>query len=170
MWHSKTDISGSIFELASCYTLCFRNDMIQNKADTEVRLRFKCGSGDSDVGGYKPMPHYLTKQVWLRSMSVRYLLETLVFFALVAVYQYEVSLFNKDLHLSIDELAHYRALESEIGSRNGVNGISSSGNGAHDHRRALSDGAAEAFDYSVMSMEQLLEDKHHVHDVLLEEF
>ena len=85
--------------------------MIENKVDTEVRLRFKCGEAYSEVGDYKPMPHYMTKSVWLRSMSVRFFIETIIFFAIVVVYQYEISLFNRDLHLSIEELAHYRALE-----------------------------------------------------------
>ena len=99
--------------------------MIKSKADTEVRIRFNCGFEANEVDSYKAMPHYLTRQVWLRSMSVRYLLETIVFFALVFVYQYEVTLFNKDLHLSITELAHYRALEGEIGARSGADGIPS---------------------------------------------
>ena len=86
MWHSKTDISGSIFELASCYSLCFQNDMIENKVDTEVRLRFKCGKAYSEVGDYKPMPHYMTKSVWLRSMSVRFFIETIIFFGIVVFY------------------------------------------------------------------------------------
>ena len=160
--------------------------MIENKVDTEVRLRFKCGEAYSEVGDYKPMPHYMTKSVWLRSMSVRFFIETIIFFAIVVVYQYEISLFNRDLHLSIEELAHYRALEKEIEARGGyvADSISShaEGGGKHSHRRYLFDAEEEdgeeredieeeeTINYSAMSMEELIEDKHHVHDILLEEF
>ena len=70
-------------------------------------------------------------------MSVRFLIETFIFFALVCVYQYEISLFNKDLHLSIDELAHYRALESEIEARGGS--ADAAAGGGHSHRRELTE-------------------------------
>jgi len=42
--------------------------------------------------------------VWKKSISLRYFFETFLFFALVILFQYEVSAFNKDLHVSIDEL------------------------------------------------------------------
>ena len=66
------------------------------------------------------MPHSFTFQVWLKSMNMRYLLEICLFFTLMVVFQYEISVFNADLHKSIDEIEHYRALKAEIGARSGL--------------------------------------------------
>ena len=60
------------------------------------------------------MPHQFNIQVWKQSMSLRYLIETVIFFGLMAVFQFEVSSFNKDLHISIDEYNRFKELEEEI--------------------------------------------------------
>ena len=53
-------------------------------------------------------------------MSLRYLIEATIFFMLMAVFQYEISAFNKDLHISIDEYLRFKALEHEIVARGGL--------------------------------------------------
>ena len=53
-------------------------------------------------------------------MSLRYLIEAIIFFALMAVFQYEISRFNKDLHISIDEYNRFKELEHEIVARGGL--------------------------------------------------
>ena len=73
-------------------------------------------------------------------MSLRYLIEATIFFMLMAVFQYEISAFNKDLHISIDEYLRFKALENEIVARGGLTdrelhggGSSSSSSAAHNH-------------------------------------
>ena len=75
-------------------------------------------------------------------MCVRHPFETLVFFGVMAFFQFEISQFNKDLHISIDEYNHFTALEHEIVKRGGVTYAQSHGGTAVDsspHRRFLSE-------------------------------
>ena len=113
MWQSKTDVGGSIFDLATSYDLAVVNQLGYHE-DNELRKRFY------RVRKEKPMPHAFNIQVWKQSMSLRYLIEAFVFFALMAVFQYEISLFNKDLHISIDEYNRFKELEHEIVARGGL--------------------------------------------------
>ena len=127
MWRSKTDIGGSVFDLATSYDLTVVNQL-DYQEDNELRKRFY----RERKGQEKPMPHQFNIQVWKRSMSLRYLIETFVFFGLMAFFQYEISRFNKDLHISIDEYKRFRELEDEIVARGGLTYIEShSGGGSH---------------------------------------
>ena len=47
-------------------------------------------------------------------MSLRYILESLLFLAAMLVFQYYVSAFNKDLYISIVEVKIYTDLKAEI--------------------------------------------------------
>ena len=67
----------------------------------------------------KPNPHSLSFVVWKKSMNLRHLIEIIIFFLLLIVFQYEVSLLNTDLHISIDELVIFRKVEAEIVQRGG---------------------------------------------------
>ena len=60
------------------------------------------------------MPHRLTFAVWKKSMSLRFAFESLIFFAVLIVFQYDISLFNKDLHLSMQELRSFNLFKVEI--------------------------------------------------------
>ena len=62
----------------------------------------------------KPMPHRFTLAVWKKSMSLRYAIEALLFFVVLLVFQFEISAFNKDLHLSIREMHEFELLNDEI--------------------------------------------------------
>jgi len=102
MWESKTDIGGSVFDLATSYDLTFTNKLTDQE-DNELRKRFYVRRDSNE----KPEPHLFSFVVWKKSISFRYLLETILFFILIGIIQTEVSSFNKDLHLSIDEVAHF---------------------------------------------------------------
>ena len=82
------------------------------------------------------MPHQFNIQVWKQSMSLRYLIETVIFFGLMAVFQFEVSSFNKDLHISIDEYNRFKELEEEIEARGGLT-YRESHSGDEHHLRLL---------------------------------
>lgn len=53
MWESKTDIGGSIFDLATSYDLTFVNKL-EYREDSELRQRFNQPRKDTDE---KPLPH-----------------------------------------------------------------------------------------------------------------
>ena len=63
------------------------------------------------------MPHQFTIQVWKKSMGLRNIIDTILFFALMTFFQYEISLFNRDLHITINEVAEFKALEKELEAR-----------------------------------------------------
>jgi hypothetical protein len=102
MWYSHTDIGGSVFDLATSYELLFANKL-KDEVDSERRKRFY-KKRDKDE---KPDSHLFSYVVWKKSISLRYFFETFMFMVLVIFFQYEVSGFNKDLHVYIDELIHF---------------------------------------------------------------
>ena len=53
-------------------------------------------------------------------MSLRYLIESLLFLILLIVFQYEVSKFNVDLHLSIVEVTVYQSLQDELATKSQI--------------------------------------------------
>ena len=186
LWESKVDAGGSMFAFASSYYLTFENEIEFNE-DNETRLRFY------EPRDEKVLPHPMTFSVWKKSMSLRYLIETLLFFALMLVFQYEVSAFNKDLHISIEERSHFLQLEHEIVARGGLTykdthceGCSHNSASASDHSSTGSDvshvssdsahhrrylaGGGEEYDFSSYTLEQLQEEEEEVHTILLEEF
>ena len=65
------------------------------------------------------MAHGCTFVVWKKSMNLRYIIEAIVFFFILMFFQYEVSLFNKDLHLSMAEMQLFGTLSKEITARGG---------------------------------------------------
>ena len=93
MWESKTDIGGSIFDLATSYDLTFTNKLTDQE-DNELRKRFHVRRDSNE----KPEPHLFSFVVWKKSISFRYFLETILFFILIGIIQTNVSAFNKSLH------------------------------------------------------------------------
>ena len=53
------------------------------------------------------------------------MIEAVLFFSLMFVFQYEISRFNKDLHISIDEYEAFRTIEHEIETRGGISYVQS---------------------------------------------
>ena len=51
-------------------------------------------------------------------MGLRYLIEACFFIMLMFVFLYEVSLFNRDLHISFSEVGQFKAFERELERRN----------------------------------------------------
>ena len=65
------------------------------------------------------MAHSCSFVVWKKSMNLRYILETTIFFLVLLLFQFEVSLFNKDLHLSMREKELFETLSQEITAKGG---------------------------------------------------
>jgi len=113
MWESKTDIGGSLFELSTSYYLVAHNQLTFRE-DNEVRKRFYVSRKNE-----RPMPHRFTFAVWKKSMNLRYLIESLIFFACLVFFQYEVSTLNRELHLSIREIEEFELLKQQILAKGG---------------------------------------------------
>ena len=113
MWESKTDIGGSVFDLSTSYYLLTKN-RLTFKEDNEVRNRFYNKKLDERV-----LPHRCTFAVWKKSMNLRYLIEAIIYVLILVVFQYEISLFNKDLHLAIREMHEFDLLHDLILERGG---------------------------------------------------
>ena len=79
IWESKVDAGGSMFDFASSHYLTFKNELEYNE-DTERRLRFYESRNE------RALPHPLTFTVWKKSMSLRYLIETILFFTLMLIF------------------------------------------------------------------------------------
>ena len=129
-------------------------------------------------------------------MSLRYLIETFVFFGLMAFFQFEISRFNKDLHISIDEYLRFRALEDEIAARGGLtyrethgagvsghhadgadhqaageSGHADSDAGSNDHHgRLLSGGGGDHRDVHSMTLEEMQSEEEVLHKDMVHEF
>lgn len=114
MWESKTDIGGSVFDLSTSYYLV-RHNKIRYQEDNEMRKRFYM-----DRSHEKPLPHRCTFAVWKKSMSLRYMIESLIFVIILIVFQVEISAFNQDLHLSMRELKEFDLLNEEIVAHGGT--------------------------------------------------
>ena len=113
-------------------------------------------------------------------MRSRYLIETFIFFALMVFFQYSVSQFNKDLHVSINENNTFKALEVEIQARGGLSYPERSRssehvtNIEHDHdesgsnllRRVLS-GSGEPLDLSTLTLGEIQHEEEVLHEVLV---
>ena len=65
------------------------------------------------------MAHSCSFVVWKKSMSLRYVIETTIFFLVLLLFQFEVSLFNKDLHMSMREMELFETFSQEITSKGG---------------------------------------------------
>ena len=112
MWWSTTDVNGSMFQQATCYDLAFNSDL-KHYEDNEIHKRFyRLQQAD------RPMTHQFNIKVWQKSMGLRYLIEATFFFMLMFVFQYEISLFNKDLHIAIHEIELWKELKHELERRN----------------------------------------------------
>ena len=114
MWESKTDIGGSVFDLSTSYYLCCKSKL-HYKEDGELRNRFYLKKNYEGV-----LPHRCTFAVWKKSMMLRYLIEAFIYFTILLVFQYEISAFNKDLHLAMRELKEFNLLHDEIISKGGT--------------------------------------------------
>jgi len=82
MWESKTDVGGSLFELSTSYFLVTQN-RLSFREDNEARKRCYLSRKNE-----RPMPHRFTFAVWKKSMSLRYLIESLIFFTCLLFFQY----------------------------------------------------------------------------------
>ena len=74
-------------------------------------------------------------------MSLRYIIESLMFLIAMLVFQSHVSAFNKDLHISIVEVKIYVDMKAEILSRGGTLYESHSGDSHHLRDLASSGGS-----------------------------
>ena len=81
MWESKTDIGGSLFDLATSYDLLFANKL-NDEEDSERFTRFYKRRDKQE----KPEPHRFSYVVWKKSISLRYFIETLLFMAMVIIF------------------------------------------------------------------------------------
>jgi hypothetical protein len=116
MWESKTDIGGSMFDLSTTYYLTCTNKLSYQE-DNEPRKRFNSHKSEDE---YNIMPHQWTLAVWKKSMSLRYAIEILLYFAICITFQFEISAFNYDLHLASEELAYFDLLNQSIISHGGT--------------------------------------------------
>lgn len=62
----------------------------------------------------KHLPHMLSFQVWKKSMNLRYMIEAGIYGGILLLYQYEISAFNKDLHIAMREIVEFEILNKEI--------------------------------------------------------
>jgi len=108
MWESKADVGGSLFELSTSYYLVSENQLTFRE-DNEVRKRFYLNRKNE-----RPLPHRFTFAVWKKSMSLRYFIESLIFFGCLLFFQYFVSDFNKKLSLSIREIKEFEGISDAI--------------------------------------------------------
>ena len=111
-WNSKTDIGGSLFEMSTSYNLLCRNKL-KYLDDKERRSRFY----EPRSIDYSTKDHRYVFNVWKKSLSLRYLIESLIFFAALLIFQIEISAFNSNLQITIIEVVMYQTLQDEIVSR-----------------------------------------------------
>lgn len=102
LWNSKTDIGGSLFEMSTSFNLLCRN-RVRYLDDKERRSRFY----EPRSIDYATKDHQFAFQVWKRSLSLRYIIEGLIFFMALVVFTVEISAFNSNLHLTIVEIVMY---------------------------------------------------------------
>ena len=93
-WNSRVDISGSIFENSTAFNYIFYNYFSSNE-DFESKRRFY---HKRDLTT-EVRPHRFSYRVWLQSMNLRYFIEMAFFAMNVLIFQYYLSMFNKDLHM-----------------------------------------------------------------------
>ena len=114
LWESKTDIGGSIFDLATSFDLCCRN-RVRNKEDREVRRRFYL---PRDLAHAKP--HRCGFAVWMHSASLRYLIEAFIFFSMMVFFQITIANFNRDMMEAMMDINEFRAMKTSIMARGGI--------------------------------------------------
>ena len=110
MWQGKSEAGGSVFSMSTSYQLLFRNE-IRFKEDRESRrLRFyKHRTIDSNTKS-----HSVTFQIWQHSNSLRYFIETVLFFGLVCYFQHTAAAFNRSLSDDVQQVTNYHALAAKI--------------------------------------------------------
>ena len=122
-------------------------------------------------------------------MSLRYIIESILFLCAMLIFQTQVSAFNKDLHISIVEVKIYVDLKAEILSRGGT--LYESHSSDSHHLRDLGGGSSDLHsgeiyedlkkmletvkhggkvDFSVFTLPKLIEKQKHLHDEMVHEF
>ena len=108
-WQSKVDVSGSVFENSTAYSI-LRFSKTKYMDDNESkRYRFY---HKRDLKSIRP--HRFGFRVWFQSMSLRYGIEMLFFMICVIVFQFFINGFNTDMHLldtDIHHLEYYHIIE-----------------------------------------------------------
>ena len=94
IWSSKIDVSGTIMDNSSCFTILRYGDIGYDE-DFEFRYRFYV---DRATTRSTIRPHILTFRVWCESIKLRYFIEMLVYFGLLMGFQQYVSNYNNDLN------------------------------------------------------------------------
>ena len=131
-------------------------------------------------------------------MGLRNIIDTVLFFALMTFFQYEISLFNKDLHITINEVAEFKALEEVLKDRGeplykdrhkddyhrmlgGGGGGSDDDDGidysalSEEEKESLADRLTEIYggvaegDFSLWETEKVMEQEEELHNHLLYE-
>ncbi len=92
-WGSKIDVSGSLMDNSSAYTLIRYGDL-RYQEDFEKRYRFYMPKNVTE----KIKPHLLTFRVWAESIKLRYFIEMIIFAGLVLYFQVLLSDFNQNIH------------------------------------------------------------------------
>jgi len=100
IWASKIDVSGTIMDNSSCWTILRYGDLGFNE-DFEYRHRFYV---DRHGNRNTVRPHILTFRVWCESIKLRYFIEMIVYLALLFAFQYYVSNYNDDMHTLYEEI------------------------------------------------------------------
>ena len=94
IWSSKIDVSGTIMDNSSCWTI-LRYGHLNYDEDFEFRYRFYVdrASTRSTI-----RPHILTFRVWCESIKLRYFIEMLVYLGMLIGFQQYISAYNNDLN------------------------------------------------------------------------
>ena len=91
-WKSNIDVSGSFLEASTSYQILTRSSLDISKDEEKGNRFYKF----KDVSSFKS--HSFQFCVWMKSMQIRYTLESISFVALAFVFQYFISIFNADTH------------------------------------------------------------------------
>ena len=90
---SKVDISGSFLENSTAFDYLWFNSLESYDDFEQNRRYYHSRDLFTDV-----RPHRFAFRVWLQSMGLRYFIEMAFYAALVALFQYYITNFNKDMY------------------------------------------------------------------------
>ena len=95
--------------MSTSYNLLCRNKL-KYLDDKERRSRFY----EQRTIDYSTKDHRYVFNVWKRSLSLRYLIESFIFFVVLLIFQLEISAFNSNLQITVIEVVMYQTLQGEI--------------------------------------------------------
>lgn len=92
-WRSNIDVTGTLLEASTAYRVLSKSSLKFTR-DEEKENRFYL---KKDLSTFKS--HQFQFHVWMKSMQVRYAIESISFITLAFIFQYFITLFNKDVHI-----------------------------------------------------------------------